>query len=204
MRFPQAPPSRRLTQLLDTLDARNTQAILATNVARNPATFSLWTQHTIRVGSFAGVRWYEINPVPAVPVILRTGTLSSATIHFFNAAISSDRRRDGATGQFGGSFVVGYNVSSSTIPVRIQMGSSVNGGAFTNSIVFSSPGPYRDFACAGSGATCRWGDYAAATPDPRPTTPANTGVVALTTQFASGDIFTSQSNWRTLIWEARP
>jgi len=59
------------TQVLDTLDGRNTQAVQAVNPQRH--TFSFWTQHTIASGNLSAVRWYEIDPVPATPVVLRSG-----------------------------------------------------------------------------------------------------------------------------------
>jgi len=63
---PNAPGGVNSTVLLDTLDARNTQAVQSINPDRG--TFSFWVQHTINVSGRSAVRWYEINPVPATPV----------------------------------------------------------------------------------------------------------------------------------------
>src|SRR5688572_18330451 len=98
------------TQTLNTLDARLTQAVQAYNPQTR--TFSLWTQHTIKVGSESGVRWYEINPALKKPVLVSTGTISSPGSFVFNGAISPDRRVDGGTRLYGDSFVINYNVSS--------------------------------------------------------------------------------------------
>jgi hypothetical protein len=192
--------------LLDTLDARPTQAVQGINPDRG--TFSFWTQHTVnRTGQVrAVVRWYEINPVPALPVLLRTGEIgTTSTAHFFNAAISSDR-----TGSaFGDSFVIPYSVSSSTISPRIVAGSSFSGGALSFLLVRNGVGPYRDFSCPSAGDPfCRWGDYSGATPDPLPprTRPRlDRGAVWGTNQF-SGVLNPSAAtaNWRTQIFNLQP
>jgi hypothetical protein len=207
---PNAPAGIGTSRLLDTLDARPTQAILAINPDRGASAYSFWTQHTIRhaTQNRAVVRWYEINPVPGVPTLLRSGEIGNATPNtfFFNAAISPDRRVETSTRQFGDNFVIGYSVTrggASGINPRIVMGSSVNGGGLTFTNVRNSTGDYLDFTCAGATQTCRWGDYAAATPDPRPGT-NDRGVVWLTNQYASGGNSTAQANWRTRIWAARP
>jgi hypothetical protein len=194
-----------LTQTLDTLDARNTQAILARNPRRSKA-FSLWTQHTVAESGVSAVRWYEINPVGAVPSVRSTSLIFSAGSFLYNAAISPDRRVDGATTAFGGSLVVGYSVSSAATGInpRIVMGSSVNGGALSFALVRDAVGPYQSFECDIAGDTCRWGDYSAATPDPRPAAGPR-GVVWLTNMFSGvPNPPTTQANWRTWIWAARP
>jgi len=169
--------------------------------------YSFWTQHTIANGSVSGVRWYEINPAPATPVVLRTGTITAANTFLFNAAISPDRQVRGATKAFGDSFVIQYNVSSSVnnINPRIVAASSLHGGALSGAkVIKNGVGPYRDFTCPNSGDTCRWGDYAAATPDPAPTT-AGVGEVWSTNQFSgvlnppAGGV-----NWRTRIFALQP
>lgn len=203
----QPPAAFGYNPLLDTLDARPTQAVQGVNPDRG--TFSFWTQHTIAVGAFAGVRWYEINPVPAVPVILRTANINSGSAHLFNAAISPDRRVLGGTAQFGDSFVVQYSVSGSTIDPRIVAGSSFSGGALSFLLVRNGVDTYRDFSCPNAGdPNCRWGDYSAATPDPNP--PSNRprldrGAVWGTNQY-SGVLnpAAGTANWRTWIFNLQP
>ena len=194
------------TQVLDTLDARPTQAVQAINPGRSNNPFSFWTQHTIASGSVSAVRWYEINPKPATPVLLRSGTISAANTFIFNAAISPDRRVDGATKTFGQSFVINYNASSDTnnINPRILAASSVNGGAVATKLIRNGVGPYRDFTCPKAGNLCRWGDYSAATPDPKPAT-AGRGVVWGTNQFSGVNNPPANGvNWRTRIFAVRP
>jgi hypothetical protein len=194
-------------RLIDTSDARNTQAVLARNPDRGN-TLSFWTQHTIKDGTRSVARWYEINPAPATPTILRTGNigLSTANVFFYNASIAPDRRVDGATTAFGDSFVIQYSASSSAnnINPRIVMASSFNGAAVSSGVIIvQSAAPYVDFTCTGATSTCRWGDYSAAVPDPRPGTTAS-GVVWSTNQNGNGGSSTTQANWRTRIWAASP
>ena len=193
--------------LLDTLDARPTQAVQAYNPDRK--TYSFWTQHTIQNGSFAAVRWYEINPIPATPVVLRTGKVASGSAHLFNAAISPDRQVNGPTRRFGNSFVVEYNVSSSSIDPRILAGSSFSGGGLSFLLVRNGVDTYRDFSCPSSSDTlCRWGDYSGATPDPNP--PSNRprtdrGAVWGTNQYSGvANPPANGTNWRTWIFNVQP
>jgi hypothetical protein len=166
-------------------------------------------QHTVRqtTPNLAEVRWYEINPAPAAPVLLRSGKINSTTSHFYNAAISPDRRRDGRTLAFGDSFVIHYNVSgsASNLSPRIVAGSSFNGGALGGFVlVRNAAGPFRDFTCPSPGQVCRWGDYAQASPDPRPIF-AGRGQVWGTSNY-SGVVnpSTGASNFRTWIFDLRP
>jgi hypothetical protein len=196
------------TQTLDTLDARLTQAVQAIDPDRGR--FAFWTQHTIANGSLSGVRWYEIDPEPAVPTVLRSDTIQSGSSFFFNAAISPDRQRDGATVEFGDSFVIEYNVSGrvSGLSPRIVSGSSFSGGPTRFTLVKMGVGPYRDFSCPNDGDTCRWGGYSAATPDPRPSSTRpllDRGVVWGTNQFSGVvDPPADGANWVTQIFSAQP
>jgi len=202
---PNAPGGINSTVFLDTLDGRTTQAVQSVNPDRG--TFSFWVQHTIASGSVSVVRWYEINPVPATPVVLRQGNISGSPSFLFNAAISSDRRvRSGVASAFGDNFVIHYSVTrggASGINPRIVAGSSVNGGAVGAFVTLkSSASPYRDFTCAGADTLCRWGDYAGANPDPLPPT-TDRGVVWGANQWSAGTS-TATANWRTQIFALRP
>ena len=205
-----SPPSARqpgFNQVLDTLDARNTQAIQARNPARAHGVYSFWTQHTVARGTDAAVRWYEIDPAPATPVLLRDGTIAANNTFLFNAAISPDRQVQGATQRFGDSMVIQYNVSSrvNSIAPRIVAKSSLHGGELSGAtLVKDGVGGYRDFSCPSAGSVCRWGDYAAATPDPAPTTNKR-GVVWGTNQY-SGVLSPPAGgvNWRTQIFALQP
>ncbi len=202
--IPAAASQPVFTQVLDTSDARNTQAVQAADPRLGK--FAFWTQHTIASGTVSAVRWYEIDPVPATPVVLRNGNISAPNTFLFNAAISPDRCVDGAINAFGDSFVIEFNASGkvSNINPRIAARSSIGGGPLSFARVKDAVGPYRDFTCPNSGDTCRWGDYSAATPDPRPII-AGHGVVWGTNQFSglvnppAGGV-----NWRTQIFAIMP
>lgn len=194
-------------RFIDTSDARNTQAVQAVDPGHSSLQ-AFWTQHTVKNGTASAVRWYEINPAPATPTVLRTGLISQAGAFNFNAAISPDRAKKGATVKFGGSFVIQYNAASITLAPQIRARSSLNGAAISAAtLVKAGVGPYLDFSCPDTfppNNVCRWGDYAAATPDPVPTTTAR-GTVWGTNQF-SGVVspLTTDSNWRTQIFAIKP
>jgi hypothetical protein len=164
--------------------------------------------------SRAKVIGLAFDPVGATPVVLQSADISDSTSFLFNAAISPDRRHDGAISAFGNNFVIQYNVSGklSGINPRIVAGSSVNGGPLSSLLVINGVGPYRDGNCRGGtppSDDCRWGDYAAATPDPRPVVIAGRegrGVVWGTNQFSGllNPPPTTLANWRTQIFELKP
>jgi hypothetical protein len=196
--------------LLDTSDARMTQAVQA--VDPRLVAYSFWTQHTVFdavLGHVASaVRWYEINPVPATPVVLRTGLLglTAADYFVFNAA---RRDRERGIAAFGDSFVIEYNISSKvgTLPPSLGAVSSVHGGGCCLGSFFflEGVGPYRDGSCPNPGDICRWGDYSAATPDPRPVTAGTVGVVWGTNQFSGVPSPPANGvNWRTRIFAVQP
>ena len=189
-------------KLLDTLDARPTQAVAAVDPARlTTPPGAIWTQHTTAGGVGAEVRWYEINPVTRA--VLQTGKVTSASLFNFNAAISPDRARFGTAGSGGDSMVMGYTASGDSHFPLLRMVSKVGAAAQSAPVnVRTSPGNYIGFDCAGTDNACRWGDYSAATPDPTP--PAGTTRVWMTNQYASGATSTTQANWRSWNWAARP
>lgn len=205
--IPASAPQAGTTRKLDTLDSRHTQAVSAIDPARRGLT-AIWTQHTISGGAGAQVRWYEINPNPVTPALFQSGTISGAstgasTRFVFNAAISPDRQRNGATAKFGSNMVVGFNTSSTTQRPDIRMASKIGAGAttFQATPIRSSAFSLNDFTC--TSGTCRWGDYSAATPDPATPSTATRGRVWLTNMFVRSSTTTS-SGWGTRNWAATP
>lgn len=160
------------SEKIDTSDARHTQAVQAINPARAGTVHSFYTQHTVAnsLGTGSVVRWYEINPATALPLVLRTGMIEFGNTDFaFNGAISPDRKKHGATVAFGDSFVIQHNASEISIAPRIQAWSSFRGGPVSGNgamVVQPHTGPYKNFTCPNTGNVCPWGGYAAATPDP--------------------------------------
>jgi hypothetical protein len=201
--FPANAPQSGTTFLLDTSDTRLTQAVSAIDPGHSNRV-GIWTQHTVAGGAGAMVRWYEINPVSKV--IMQTGTVKSTSLYMFNGAISPDRIVRGATRAFGNNMVLGFNTSSATTYPAIRMVSK-RGADATSAIVTvrTAPGPDVDFSCS-STVACRWGDYAAATPDPAASPSGATGQVWLTSMW-NGDgrvSGTSTTAWRTWNWAAQP
>jgi hypothetical protein len=161
---PPNAPQKGSVNKVDTLDARLTQAVAALDPAHSNS-FAIWTQHTINVDGRAAVRWYEIDT--GANSLLQTGTASHASRFLFNGAISPNRRVSGNTKTGGNAMVLNYDSSSSATFPGIRMVSKFATGAQSAPVVVkNSPGPVSGFDCDAATHTCRWGDYAAATPDP--------------------------------------
>ena len=207
--IPANAPQPGTTRKLDTLDGRITQAVSAVDPARGASAVAIWTQHTVFGGAGAQVRWYEINPTPVTPTLFQTGAVSGASTgasnrFVYNAAISPDRQVSGTVRRFGNSMVLGFNTSSATQRPDIRMGSKIGTGAttFQATPVRASSFSLNDFTC--SSGTCRWGDYAAATPDPAVASTATRGQVWLTNMYVRSTGSASSSGWGTTNWAARP
>jgi hypothetical protein len=111
---PANAPQKDGAYLIDTSDARLTQAV----AAFDPSTggrFVVWTQHAIAGGAGSKERWYEIDP--AARTVVQTGEVSHSSLFVFNGAISPDRVVSGGTKAFGANMVLGYTTSS---PTRIR------------------------------------------------------------------------------------
>jgi hypothetical protein len=162
--FPANAPQNGSANKLDTADARPTQAVAGVDPAQS-GKFAIWTQHTINVNGRAAVRWYEVDP--AANGLLQSGTASDASLFQFNGAISPNRQVKGTTKTGGDAMVLNFDSSSSTTFPAIRMVSKVGAGAQSGPVVvMNSPGPLSGFDCDSATQFCRWGDYAAATPDP--------------------------------------
>jgi hypothetical protein len=166
---PPNAPQQGSVNPIDTLDGRNTQGLGANDPSKN-GKFAIWTQHTVRGGvggNGAEVRWYEINPVART--VLRKGKATSGSLFEFNGAISPNRRVAGQNKSGGNAMVMGFNASSSAAKPSIRLLSRVgNNAQSAQKLVRNSPGQLSGFDCfrVAERGSCRWGDYAAATPDP--------------------------------------
>jgi hypothetical protein len=196
---PAAAPQSGTTHTLDTLDGRFTQAVAAVDPTAGRG-IAVWTQQTVAGGAGSEVRWYEINPL--APALYQSGKATSATLWAFNAAISPDRAVRKAGSGFGADMVLGLSTTSTTTHPAIRMVSKVGANPESGLVlVKASPGPNIDFSCF---ASCRWGDYSGATPDPAAPLTGSTGVVWLANQW---DALTSNgtgTDWRTWNWSAKP
>lgn len=184
---------------LDSLDGRNTQAVMAQDP--DPGKFALWTQHTVFGGSGAEVRWYEIDP--ARVSLLQAGKLSKSDgTFFFNAAISPDRQVNGSTRRFGDNAFIGYNTSSESSTVDIQVVSKQGDDPISDPrVVKTSPTSLEEFNCT---PTCRWGDYSSATPDPNVPPLARQGSVWFSNQWVQEPGDEDSAGWGSWNWAAKP
>jgi hypothetical protein len=181
-----------------------TQAVAAIDPANNN-TFAIWTQHTIQGGAGAFVRWYEINPTTRT--IIQRADIKNNSLYYFNGAISPDRVVRGATRAFGQNMIINFNTSSQNAYPAIRM-RALRAGDTASPIVLvkGSPGPIIEFSCVARGNNvCRWGDYAAATPDPMAPTAGPAGIVWGSSQWTADGrtIGTSGVAWRTWNWKSQ-
>ena len=161
---PANAPQQGSVNRIDTSDARNTQAVAA-NDPGHSGKFALWTQHTVSGGAGAEVRWYELDV--ANHSVIQKGKATNTSLFEFNGAIAPNRRVNGTTKSGGNAMVMNFNTSSSAAKPGIRMVSKIGGGAQSGQVaVKSSPGQLSGFDCDATSHLCRWGDYAAVTPDP--------------------------------------
>jgi hypothetical protein len=205
--IPASASQRGATQVLDTSDTRNTQAVEAIDPSLGVGRFAFWTQHTIKSGTFSVVRWYEFDLEPATPVVLHFGTAGVSNAFAFNGAISPDRASHNLIGTFGNRFVIEFNSSSQSDDPSIFAASGINGNIDSFLQVEAGVAPYTDAtSCPNPGDKCRWGDYSSASPDPTPTALTRTrGVVWGTNQW--GQVRNSipiGNEWRTRIFAIEP
>jgi hypothetical protein len=197
--FPANAAQSGTTKLLDTLDGRLTNAVMAGD-PRLLRT-AVWTQHTVSGGAGSEVRWYEVDP--NTRTVLQSGAATSSARYAFNGAISPDRANNGTSASFGSNMVMGFNTSSTSEFVNIQMISKLGANAQSGFVlVQASPGFNQDFSCDAE-PVCRWGDYSGATPDPTP--PAGpTGAVWQTNAWNDASATSADTDWRTWNWGTTP
>jgi hypothetical protein len=202
---PNAPQSGNSTPI-DTLDARLTQAVAATDTGHNDK-FVIWTQHAIKGGAGSKVRWYEV--YPSKPKLIQNGSASNNSKYIFDGAISPNRAVKGSDKSGGKNMVLNFVASSSSSFPTIKMVSKKGGDAQSGQVaVKQSPGPIAGFDCKpqpNQPLLCRWGDYASATPDP-----SNSSRIWNVSQWASGNkpactpSLNCPATWRTQIFIAKP
>jgi hypothetical protein len=194
---PADAPQKGTDRLLDTLDGRITHAVSGLDPRIGKVT--VWVSHCVLGGAGAEVRWYEVLPGNAASVV-QTGAASDPNLYVFNGGISNDRTVD-ASGQaaHGKAMVLGFDTSSATTFVTIQMVSKVGSKAQSAFVlVKASKLPLNPPGNCGS-LGCRWGDYSGATPDPAADLGAPNGEVWLTNELTDGP-----SGRPTRNWEAKP
>ena len=137
----------------------------------------------------------------------QSGTETSGSLFLFNAAISPDRRVNGASTMFGSAMALGYNRSSSSQATQFVIATKIENAAISAATVYvTSSAPVNDFSCGVAprpANLCRWGDYSAATPDPTSSTSEARGQVWFTNAFSQASAGTS-ADWRTWNAAVRP
>jgi hypothetical protein len=201
-KVPASAPQKGTSDLLDTLDTRNTQAVLATDPVHGGVT-ALWTQHAVFGGAGSQERWYEINP--ATHTLIQSGTITSASLFTFDGAVSSDRRVNGTSSMFGGAMVIGVVQSSATTLPADKVASKIGSGAISPlTTLATSTAADTGFDCIQDNGTCRWGDYAAATPDPAAPTTGTAGQVWGSSMLGAPGGSASSSGWTTRNFAIKP
>lgn len=157
--FPANVPQPGTAEVLDSLDARLTNAVAVTDPAVGEE--AVWTQHTVDgPGGRSVVRWYEL--LPGTQTVRQEGTISDPSHFVFNGAISPSTQ--------GNSAAIDFNRGSSTLFPEMHAQSrdvSTPLDAMGNDVLLgTSAGAAADFSCGGVLDPCRWGDYAGASPDP--------------------------------------
>jgi len=159
-RLPSPAPQRGAKSKLDASDTRLYQAVSAPDAARHVED-AIWTQHTVSgPGGRSEVRWYELDPRDLT--IVRRGTIRDAHNWVFSAAISPTARGDVA--------VVNYNVSGPGMAPQLRArsrGPNTPESELTREVTIARSSTSEHFCDKEPKDACPWGDYAAATPDPR-------------------------------------
>ncbi len=171
------------TDMLSTNDARLYQVLQSWD---NGAAV-LWTSHTIFGGNGAAARWYEISTSGTV---LQSGTIADANLDYYYPTISSDRAYKSKTSKgFGQNMVIGFNQSSSTTSVGVDVASE-QGRTGVSPVIVASAGDGTHISCGG---TCRWGDRSSAHPGLSAVLTNPTGRVWLSQSIVAADGYNTRN-----------
>jgi hypothetical protein len=159
--LPPNVPQPGTSDRLDSLDARLTQAVAASDPGAGGAE-AVWTQHTLAGGAGSVLRWYEL--VPSTLTVRQSGTISDSSRFIFNGAVAPT---------LSGGAVATYDTGSSSELVQImaqsRTGAEALGTMSSPVMLGSSAAIDSDFSCPSVEPfeeSCRWGDYAGASVDP--------------------------------------
>jgi PKD repeat protein len=188
--LPAPVPQPGTTDGIDSSDTRLTQAVAAEDPKLHQ--LAVWTQHTISEspGAPSVVRWYEVTAGSSTPV--QEGTVAASGGNFaFNGAISPTANGNGA--------VVDYNIGGSAQQVELHAqsrGPATPAGTTGGDVLLAkSDAIDQDFTCPSitpADPSCRWGDYAGASPDP-----VHPGVVWGTGEVNGPIVAGNAPQWKT-------
>lgn len=183
---------------LDSSDTRLTQAVSAIDPSRGTgSSVAIWTQHTVTGGAGAEVRWYEINPKPATPTLFQSGKATDSSLYAFNGSISPDRVANGSVKAFGSNMVLGFGTGSGAQVTHFKVASKIGSGAQSAWVDVANSASVMTQNC--SNGVCRWGDYAAATPDPAASVSGAAGKVWLTSQLVFNRSVFDWATWNVVV-----
>lgn len=195
---PAPAPQKRATKTIDTNDGRFTMSVAAVDPSLTGSPLAVWTTHAAFGGAGSEQRWYELDT--STGAVARSGVATSPSLYVYNGAVSPDRAVSTAGGSFGDAMVMGFTTSSSKTFPAIRMVSRIGSDPQSGFVlVVISPGKNVDGSCS---PTCRWGDYAGASPDPVAT--GGHGQVWLTNMYNRKSLTPSDVDWKTRIWQATP
>ena len=144
-------PQAGTTQQLDSLGDRLMYRLPYRNFGDHEA---LVANHSVTVGSSAGVRWYEIRSPFSTPSVFQQGTYAPDNNFRWMGSIGMDEAGD---------IAMGYSESSSTMNPSINYTGRVPGDApgtmEGENVIISGTGSQ-------NGGLSRWGDYTAISIDP--------------------------------------
>ena len=184
---PASAPQPSGGPVLDTLDARLTQAVGHADPDAAGAE-AIWTQHSINgPGGRSIARWYEL--LPATLTVRQQGAVQSATDFIWNASISPSIAGNDAAIFYNRGSAANLVVAAAQSRTSATPLSALNAGEL---VLATSTDVDVDFSCTSPyGPPCRWGDYSGASPDP-----VNSGVVWGTNQVNGSSVF-SFPQWVT-------
>jgi hypothetical protein len=115
---------------------------------------SLVVNHSIKVGTTGGVRWYEIQNPNGTPTVFQQGTFAPDAAFRWMGSIAMDQAGD---------IALGYSKSSASVFPSVyftgRVPSDAAGSMETEQLVVAGTGSQ-------TGGLTRWGDYSAMTIDP--------------------------------------
>jgi hypothetical protein len=184
---PASVPQPGTSEVIDSSDARLTNAVAVTDPDPAVEEEAVWTQHTVNgPGGRSVVRWYEL--LPGTQTVRQEGTISDSDQFVFNGAISPTAQGNAAA--------IDFNRGSASLSpemrARSREPSTPLGRMGGDVLLGTSAGAAVDFSCKiAEGEPCRWGDYAGASPDPE-----EEGVVWGSNQGLAAPVGT-QARWTT-------
>jgi hypothetical protein len=179
-------PQANTTQKLDSLGDRLMYRLAYRNFGDHEA---LAVTHSVKAGSFTGVRWYEIRDPDTAPSVFQSGTYAPADSKFrWMGSAAMDKNGDVA---------LGYSVSSSTMFPSIGYTGRLAGdplGTMTqgeNTLKAGAGSQKPDIFCDPVECALRWGDYSSISIDP-----ADDCTFWYTNEYLPGN---GNFNWTTWI-----